>query len=264
MVLAAAAVVGFGYFIFFRDRDDLILYFGISLAILVIGYVFQFQIDQMMSRGVPLRLDQAMHNMLVNTAPHFKAMNPMQQLLMEDRMMRWVIKKDFINMNEQDAPDDVKYILAYYAILLTIHQESYNYEGLDKVIFYHHPFLTPYYNEDVHLIEIEAEDGTILISVPHLLKGHLEKGFYNTGLHVMAQAFQQLYLKEQPEWKEDIWSALETISTMPKEAIDDYLGIPITDPWPVAVHHQVMYRGADITEVIKLLPQLATEHTYIL
>lgn len=259
MVIAAAAVAGSGFFIFFKDRDDLIIYLAISLIILVIAYVFQFQIDQMMTRGVPLQLDSAMRSMLLHSAPHFKAMTPMQQLLVEDRMMRWVIKKDFIDKNEQEAPEDVKFILAYYAILLTIHQEAYDYDGLDRIIFYHHPFLSPHYMDDVHILEIEKEDGSLIISVPHLLKGHLEQGYYNIGLHLIAEAYQHCYLKHDIHWRDNVWESLEAISSISKEAIDHYIGLPVLNPWPVAVHHQVTYKEIHIPEVMQELPQLATQ-----
>ena len=263
MVLSAAAVIGFGYFIFFEDRDDLIIYCGFSLIILVIAYVFQFQIDQMMTRGVPLKLDAAMRTMLLNTAPHFRAMSPERQLLVEDRMVRWIMQKDFINKNEQDAPEDVKYILAYYAILLTLHQEAYQYSGLDRIVFYHHPFLTPGVTDDAHISEIEIEDGVLIISVPHLLMGHMEKGYYNVALHLMAEAFDHVYNIEPVQWHEDIWFSLEKISGISKTAIDDYIGIPVTNPWPVAVHHQLTYKDIHISEVIQRLPQFADENIII-
>ena len=264
MVLSAAAVAGFGYFIFFRDRDDLIVYFSLSLIILVIAYVFQFQLDQLMTRGVPLQLNPAVRSMLIHTAPHFSAMSPEQQQLLEDRMMRWVIKKDFLNKNDQDAPEDVKYILAYYAILLTIHQAEYNYDGLDRIVFYHHPFLSPRYMDDAHISELEVEDGTLIISVPHLLKGHLERGYYNIGLHLMAEAYRNLYIKEPITWSDDIWETLEAASTISKNTIDDYIGIPVEDPWPVAVHHQIMYKNTNIPTVVSHLPQSTNEKVIFL
>ncbi|MEP6647578.1 MAG: zinc-dependent peptidase, partial [Saprospiraceae bacterium] len=220
---------------------------------------FQFQIDQIMTRGVPLKLDEEMRNMLLSTAPHFQIMSPPQKLLVEDRMMRWVHKKDFINKNEQEAPEDVKFILAYYAVLLTIHQEAFNYDGLDRVIFYHHPFLSPHFMDDVHILEVEKEDGSLIISVPHLLKGHMEKGYYNIALHLMAEAYESIYIKKKMEWHDDIWKQLESISTISKKSIDDYIGLPVSDPWPVAVHHQLMYRDIQIAEVVHELPQFATE-----
>lgn len=256
MILAAVAVLGSAYFIFFEDRNDFIWLFAVSLLTLMIAYVFQYQIDQLMIRGVPQKIDQPMRQMLLNTAPHYASMTPQHALLIEDRMQRWIIKKEFINKNEQDAPEDVKVMLAYYAALLTIHQEDFLYDKIDRIVFYHHPFLSPDYPDDVHIVEVEPKDGTMILSVPHLLKGHLEKGYYNIALHAMAEAFAYQYLKEKIEWPTDIWDKLESISSMSKPGIENYLGMPLADPWSVALHHQVIYRDVHIPEVLEHFPQL--------
>lgn len=256
MVLAGLGVALSAYFIFFKDRDDMVYPLGISLFILVLAYTYQYQIDQLMIRGVPQTLDLDMRHMLLHTTPQFSKMPVLQQRLVEDRMQRWIIKKEFINKNEQDAPEDVKYILAWYAILLTIHQEDFLFDKVNRIVFYHHPFLSPAHPDDVHIAEIEPEDGTMIISVQHLIKGHMEKGYYNIGLHAIAQAYAVSYPSEAIQWPPDIWDQLETISTIPKDRIEAYLGLPITDPWPVAVHHQVTYRNIAIPEVQQKFPQL--------
>lgn len=256
MVFAIAGVVLCAYFIFFKERPDLIYLLSLCLLILVITYVFQYQIDQLMIRGVPQTLDNDMRQMLLATSVYFREMPVPNKQMAEDRMVRWVMKKDFLNKNEQDAPEDVKYMLAWYAVLLTMHQQLFLYNGLDRVVFYHHPFLSPGYPEDVHIAEVEQEDGTMIISVPHLIKGHMEKGMYNIALHVTAQAYAFCYIKEKISWPEDIWDQLETMSTIPKEKLEAYIGLPVDDPWPVAVHHQVMYTRTNIPEVVKQLPQL--------
>ncbi len=256
MILAAAVVAGSAYFIFFKDRDDFIFLFALSLIVLMISYVFQFQIDQLTTRGVPQKIDDAMRGMLMSTAPYLGSMSPAQKLMVEDRMKRWIVKKEFLNKNEQEAPEDVKYILAYYAVLLTLHQEAYMYDGLDRIVFYHHPFLSPEIPDDVHIAEVEPGDGTIILSVPHLLKGHLEKGLYNIALHVMAEAYLNLYNDQTLKWPSDIWVRLEKISGIERSKLEAYIGLPIHDPWPVAVHHQITYKGARIQEVLDLLPQL--------
>ena len=167
MVIAIAGVALCAYFIFFKDRPDLIYLLSLCLLILVITYVFQYQIDQLMIRGVPQTLDGEMRAMLLATSLYFKEMPVPAKQMAEDRMVRWVMKKDFLNKNEQDAPEDVKYILAWYAALLTMNQKDFLYGGLDRIVFYHHPFLSPQYPDDVHISEVEKEDGTIIISVPH-------------------------------------------------------------------------------------------------
>lgn len=255
MVLCAFGIALCGYFIFFKDRPDLIYLLSALLFILVIAYVFQYQIDQLMIRGVPQALDPEMRTMLLNTSPYYAAMPEINQRMAEDRIQRWVIKKDFINKNEQDAPEDVKYILAWYAALLTMHQQAFLYDGIDRIVFYHHPFLSPGHPDDVHIAEVEAEDGTLIISVPHLIKGHMEKGYYNIALHAIAEAYATCYIKEPITWPDDIWDQLEAISSIPKDRIDAYIGLPLTDPWPVAVHHQLTYRDTKIPEVLQHLPQ---------
>jgi hypothetical protein len=100
-----------------------------------------------------------------------------------------------------------------------------------------------------------VEDGTIIISFMHALKGHFEKGYYNIALHVMAEAYKYKYIREEIVWPEDIWDRLESISSISRDQIDAYIGLPVNDPWPVAVHHQLMYRDAEINEVLDILPQ---------
>ena len=255
MILAAVSVALSAYFIFFKDRDDFLYLFAISLIVLILTYIFQFQLDQLMTRGVPQSIPGPMRSMLLNTAPHFASLPIDQKKMMEDRMRRWIIKKEFINQNKQDAPEDVKYIMAYYAILLTLHQSNYMYDGIDRIVFYHHPFLTPEYPEDVHIVEVEPKDGTIIISVPDLLKGHLEKGYYNLALHASAIAFKEKYIQQPVVWTDNIWERLEQISSIDHNRLEDYIGVPVTDPWPVAVHHQLMYRNSNIPEVLQFFPQ---------
>src|SRR5678816_3956815 len=110
ITLSLLGLVAFGYFIFFKDRDDLVLWFAICLVVAVISYTFQFQIDQMMIRGVPQKLPPSMRELLLRTSPWFANLRRDQQLMMEDRIARWILKKDFIDKNEQKAPEDVRYM----------------------------------------------------------------------------------------------------------------------------------------------------------
>jgi hypothetical protein len=258
MIIAAVGVALSGYYIFFEDRDDLIYLLASSLLILVVAYVFQHQIDQIAIRGVPQAIDPAMRSMLIHTAPQFARLSEDRRKMMEDRMQRWILQKEFISKQEHDIPEDIKFILAYYAILLTLHQEPFLYKGIDRIAFYQHPFLSPAHPDDVHIGEVEATDGTMILSFPHLLKGHFEKGYYNIALHCMAVAYQQCYMTDPIRWEADIWERLESVSSISKGQLEAYIGLPLTDPWPVAVHHQVTFRGAHIEQVLQRLPQLVS------
>lgn len=256
MVLAGVGVLLTGYYIFIEDRDDLFLWFGVFMLLVVLAYVFQFQIDQLMIRGVPQRLDPSMSAMLLQTGIHYAILGETERRMMEDRMHRWIVQREFINKGEHEAPEDLKYILAYYAVLYTLHQQDYRYGDLDRVVLYYHPFLSPAIPDDVHIAEVESTDGTLIVSVPHLIKGHLEKGYYNIGAHLMAEAYQKVYIEEEIQWEADIWDQLEAVSGIPLDKIEEVLGLPVTDPWCVAVHHQVTYEHAAIPQVLSRIPQL--------
>lgn len=257
MVLSGFAALGSGALVFFKDRDDFIWVFGVGVGVFMLSYVFQHQIDNLSIRGVAQRIDKSMQELLSLTAPHYSRMPVNVQLMIQDRMARWMMRKEFINQNEHELPNDIKYLLAYYACLLTMHQQDYQYDIFDRIVFYEHPFLTPSISDDVHIVEVESTDGTMIYSIPHLLKGHMEKGYYNIAVHATAEAYRHQYMKEPVIWGEDIWERLETISGISKETLDNYIGIPVEDPWPVAVHHQVTYAGTHIPEVEQIFPQLS-------
>ncbi len=256
MIIAGLGVAVSGYLIFFQERDDLAVLFIISLILLVLAYTFQFQLDQLMIRGEAQKLDASMAAMLRQSAPHYAALPMEKRLMLEDRMMRWILKKEFIIKDDRKPPEDLKHILAYYACLLTLHQEDYHYPGIDRFVFYHHPFLTPGEMDHAHIVEVELVDGTVILSVPHLLKGHFEKGYYNIALHAMAILYRHCYLRDEITWEDGIWSRLEAISHIRHDQIEAYIGIPVSDPWPVAVHHQLTYRGSHIAQVTTQIPQL--------
>ncbi len=256
MILAVVFVLGSAYFIFFRERHDFVWVFAGSLLVLTVTYVFQHQLDQMVIRGVPQRIDKSMHQMMLVTAPYYKSLSKQDMQLMQDRMARWVLRKEMIQKNENKPPQDLMYILSYYAVLLTLHQEDFRYDIFDRIVFYEHPFLTPGVHEEVHIVETESVDGTMIFSIPHLLKGHLEKGYYNIALHANAEAYRIQYMKESVTWEPNIWERLEEVSGIRREQLDTYIGVPQEDPWPVAVHHQVTFKGAHISEVLHYLPQL--------
>lgn len=259
MILAVVFVLGSAYFIFFRERHDFVWVFAASLLVLTVTYVFQHQIDQMFIRGVPQQIDGSMHEMMLLTAPYYKSLSIEHMLMMQDRMARWVLRKEMIQKNENKPPQDLMYIISYYAVLLTLHQEDFRYDIFDRIVFYEHPFLSPGITDDVHIVEVESVDGTMIFSIPHLLKGHLEKGYYNIAVHANAEAYQIQYMKETVAWEPDIWERLEEVSGISRHQLDAYIGLPQENPWPVAVHHQVTYRGATIPEVLRHFPQLQNQ-----
>lgn len=256
MVVAGAMIAAGAYFVFLKDRDDFLFLLGAGLITLTVAWVFQFQIDQLMIRGIPQRLDPPVRDMLRHTSVYFASLGEDMARMAEDRMVRWLAPREIITKSEPDPPEEAGYIVAWQAILLTLHQQDFQYKGLDRIVLYHHPFLSPERPDDVHVLELETTDGTLVFSLPHLIMGHGTPGYYNVGLHLMAEAYRQCYPFPDPVWPEDIWERLEDVSGIDKSKLETYLGVPLTDPWPVAVHHQVMYPRANFQQVTGIFPQL--------
>ena len=259
MVLAGLMIAAGAYFVFFEERDDFLYLLGAGLVTMTVAWVFQYQIDHLMIRGVPQRLDEPLREMLLHTSRQFPALDLNGRMMAEDRMVRWLAPRDVIAMSDPQPPEEAKYILAWYAALLTLHQQQYLFKGLDRIVFYHHPFLTPARPDEVHICELETVDGTMIFSLPHLIKGHALPGHYNIALHVMAEAYAHYYRPAPVAWPDSIWDELESISGYSKSALETYTGVPMEDPWPVAVHHQVMFPHARIGQVVGVFPQLSNE-----
>lgn len=259
MVVAGLMIAVGAYFVFLQERDDFLYLLGAGLVTMTVAWVFQYQIDHLMMRGVPQRLDEPVRDMLTHTSRHFAALDLNGRMMAEDRMARWLAPREVIAMSDPQPPEEAKHIVAWYAALLTLHQERYLFKGLDRIVFYHHPFLTPARPDDVHIFELETGDGTMIFSLPHLIKGHAVPGHYNIALHVMAAAYTQYYRADPVGWPDTIWDELEAISGYSRHALETYTGMPMDDPWPVAVHHQVMFPTARIQQVMDVLPQLRNE-----
>lgn len=257
LIFSGVAVGISAYFVFFKERQDFLFLLVPGIFIGILTFIFSNQIDHLMLRGVAQKLDTPVRGMLMNVSPWYRQLSDELRAMAEDRMVRWIARKEFFSKGEPPAPEDAKYMLAWNAILLTLHQEEYLFKPYDRVAFYNHPFLTPAQPEKVHIVELEKEDGTFIFSSPHMIKGFAEKGYYNTAIHALAEAYSSLYVSERMHWEETIWEDLEDMSGISKQALESYIGLELNDPWPVAVHHQVMFSGARIKNVEDELPYLA-------
>jgi Mlc titration factor MtfA (ptsG expression regulator) len=184
-----------------------------------------------------------MRAMLFQSNKFVHSIGPEDQEKFEQRMEMFVAAKEFIGKGIDDFPEDLKYIASIYPVMLTIHRENFLFEGLDRVVFYPHAFLSPGYPDDVHCCELEQEDGVFIFSIEQLMVGHMQpKRYYNILLHTFAEAYKFKYPDDQyPSLPENIWNTLRRISNIPKEKIDTFIGLEQKDAWPMVVHHFFVY-----------------------
>ena len=263
LITAIALVAGLSaYYTFVKNDQRFVAPLAIAILVGVVIYIFQHQIDWWWSKGRTIRVSPEMRNMLNQTSPFYRRLDETSKVKFETRMQRWIQSKDFIGKGLEDLPEDLKYVVATYPIMLTFFQEDFTFEGLDKIVFYPHPFLTPNQNEQVHILELEKEDGVFIFAVKHLMSGHVQPDrFYNIGLHAFSIALDHQYGFSFELEQEGIWEKLERVSTISKSKLEDYLGFSIDDPKPVIIHHFFTF-GNRFKNVFPELSQSLENHFY--
>ncbi len=232
--------------VFFESDGRFMLPLVICILAGVIGYTFHHQIDWWWARKSQPVLPAPMRAMLHQSSQFIHQISPEDREKFEKRMALWVAAKDFIGKGIDKFPEDIKYITAIYPVLLSFYREHFLYEGLDRMVYYPHAFLTPHIPDDVHCYEVEDEDGVMIFSTEQMMVGHMQpKKYYNILIHAFAEAHRRKFPGESyPRLPQDIWNILKRISFIPKGKLDDFIGIVQDDPWPVVVHHYFVYPEA--------------------
>lgn len=215
----------------------------IAGLLFIITWAFQHKIDWMWYQRHPPKLDASMHKLFSKRSPFYRGLTEKQKKEFGQRVSRYVLAKEFIGQGHDKVAEDLKYMVAYYAILLAWNRDDYLLPEYDRIVFYLHPFLSPNHNEHVHTYEVEHTDGTIILSIDELVMGFLSSDkYYQTGLHAMAEAYLACYPVENfPELNDDIWDDLKRISGFSKEKIESHIGLKQEDPRPMVVHHYISY-----------------------
>ncbi len=216
---------------------------GFAGLLFIVTWSMQYKIDLMWYERHPPKLDKSMQRLFMKSSTFFRSLTDERKAEFGSRVALYVIVKEFIGQGQSKVAEDIKYMVAFYAILLSWNREDYLLPEYDRIVFYLHPFLTPNHNEHVHTYEVEHTDGTIILAVNELVMGFLSPDkYYQTGLHAMAETYLACYSVDNfPKLDDDILSRLEIISGFSKEKIDGHIGLKQEDPRPVVVHHFISY-----------------------
>ena len=144
---------------------------------------------------------------------------------------------------EQRIPEDFKLIVAVSAVVLTWKQEDFLLPKFPVVVVYRGPFPSPQYPELFHASELYEEDGVLLFSAQHLMKGFTEpERYYDIALHEWARAFILSYPdRPWPDPGEEIWGLLERVSGFGKTALQAYVNRPDLELLPAVIVHYLHF-----------------------
>lgn len=208
-------------------------------------YVFAPQINWWWYNRRPPVLPEGLRRMLEQFSPVYRRLDAAGKQRFRDRVALFMMGTDWTPMAwpEDTLPPDIQLALATQAVTLTFNRSQFLFDKFEKVIVYPYPFPSPEY-DFVHASELHEEDGCLLFSADQLMRSFLQpNALYNIGMHEYAKAFRLTYAHESfpglPE--ETIWDDLKTISQMSREHIEAVVGVPVTDPLPVAIHHYFLF-----------------------
>lgn len=216
------------------EVDDRFSWYLIPVVILLaMVYILSPQIDFWWSKRYPPDLDPPLRRLL-ERSPFYSRLAPENRKKFRDRVALFMQAKDFKGQNLESIPEDIKAVVAAAGVQVTFDREEYLLPAYETIIFYPHPFPSPQFPQHWHISEIFDEDGVILLSAEHVLRGFLEpKRYFNVALYEMARAASRNY----PDFKlPDIgWSEIEIKTGIKKADLIKYHGLPELEPGAVSL-----------------------------
>jgi hypothetical protein len=243
--LAVAAIT----LLFFGFTTDM-LYSKIAIPfviLLAVVYILSPQVNWWYHQRKPVKLDKRIVFMLQQQHPFYRQLNPENQQKFQHRLGLTMMGLDFMPMVMEDIPEDLKAVFAANMVQITFGQDDFLLkEKFEKIIIYPSAFPSPQFPKQFHTSEIYEEDGVMMFSAPHLMKGFAQPHlYYNSAMHECAQAYLRAYpSKLYPTLSKDVWTDLEAISNFSKAKIHEWIGLEEVNVMAVAITHFMLFPEA--------------------
>lgn len=220
----------FAILIFVQGMEQFSIPLAICILLIVPVYIFQHQLNWWFYQKFPPTLPASMHKMFLMTSQFYQSLKREQQDVFGRSVRMFVEAKEFIEKGMDDFPEDVKYIVGYYAVRSIWPDTNELFENYGRIVVYPHPFLTPNDPEIVHTVEVEHEDGTLIFSMEHLLASYFRREkFYQIGFHAFADVLLRSRLQDFPEPPGDLWERLNQHWHISQQVVSDFIGLPVKD-----------------------------------
>ncbi|MCO5278065.1 MAG: zinc-dependent peptidase [Saprospiraceae bacterium] len=246
--LYIVAVVLLGSIIFYEyvysSGNWISPYLVIPVALGIGTYVLSPQIDWWHSKRFPPQLEEKVVQIFENNSVYYQNLPTEKKKLFNERVCLFIEAKgwQYIGMQEE-MPYDLKAIVAFEPIRLTLSQNNFLMKPFDRIAVYQNPFISPNIPERYHSSEIFAEDGIVLFSLKHILPAFREPHkYFNVVLYEYAKIMTMTYPDIIfPSLDEDFWPDLYKVANYGLREIMGAVGLPNVDPLPVAIHHYFVY-----------------------
>jgi len=242
-----AFIIGLGIVLFeynYHDGNFVSPYLVIPLIIASAGYLLAPQLDWWWYKRFPLKMDDKIKTIFEKNSEYYRNLNPEKKKIFDQRVVLYIEAKEWLYMGMQEGmPYDLKAIVAFQPVRLTLQQKDFLLEPFDRIAIYPNPFLSPEQPDRYHASEIFEMDGIALFSLKHLMPSFKEpEKYFNIVLYEYAR-IMKICSKDIifPEVNENFWYNLYDVASYGHREIMGVIGLPDVDPFAVAVHHYFTY-----------------------
>ncbi len=240
----------------FERSEDYAWGLAITLPVLAVIYILSNEINWWWYQKHPPDLPSKVRAMLAMQHAWYQNLPLDLKARFRHRVALMMQATDFIpRIPLEEVPPDLKALSVAGAVQLTLGLEEWLMPPYEHVVIYTHPFPSPQYPDRLHISEIEDEDGTLLFSAPHLVKGFMEPHrYFHIGLYEWSRAWRRTHPKVQfPDLVPHFSEKLEKISGVPSSRLLEYMGLPEVDWLSVAIVWYFTFPDSFAAE----LPQMA-------
>ena len=138
----------------------------------------------------------------------------------------------------KDVPEDIKASIAGVAVWMTLNQDDYLIGDFDRIFLYKHHFPTPV-NPELHAVEVNQEDGVILLNSELAAKALIEPHkYYNVVVHAFSEVIQHV---KGTVSDLDSHEILPLIAGWQIQDIEKQTGLKGLRPSHIHVHHYFVF-----------------------
>jgi hypothetical protein len=211
------------------------------VVVLALFYIFSPQIDWYWYQRHPPELPEKLRLFFEQHSAFYQQLQREEdRLAFRHKVALFKIATDFKSPEEgTEVSEDLKLVVAACGLPLTFQQPNFLLAKFETVVVFPRAFHSPQYPHHVHTSELFEEDGVLLFSAPHLMKGFMSpKEYYDVGMHEWARAFVLSY--PQFGWPMDVpqrWHDFGRISGFPAQAILQWINRPDVELLAATIVH---------------------------